>query len=589
LIGLDKKVSMSLPWWRNSVINRRAFHWEAEHQLMGQGDWWNNAAIYQINPWSFLDTDADGIGDLAGIIHKLDYIVSLGVDAVWLSPFYPSPLKDMGYDICDMRGVAPRFGTLADFDRLLDLAHHFGLKVLIDQVWNHTSDQHPWFQESRQSRDNAKADWYVWSDPQPDGSPPNNWLSAFSGDSAWEWVEERQQYYLHNFLKAQPDLNWHNPDVVEALLDTGRFWLERGVDGLRLDAVNFYWHDPELKDNPCRDTECIPDGLHEGHPLANQLLKHNFQPPKDWEIIHKIRDLVDEYPGVVTLGEITLCEDSVALAGQYIQGRDRLHLTYHVGLHFDHPLTANCLEAVLKKVQVHYPNGGTCWIVGNHDYGRLKSRWCCEDGTPYPPDFYRMVAAMLLVLPGAFCLYQGDELGLTVADIPEEIPVEAMRDPFGKAFYPEFVGRDGSRTPMPWDQDQPFAGFTRGDSTWLPMPQEHVALAVEQQSWDPDSLLNVWRRLLHWRKQQPALKAGDFELQGATDAVLAFTRCYAEQKLLCVFNISEDPQEYHIPDDADCKGLRLGFPTDRDGNTVTLPAYGVFFGEIQIPTAYRHP
>jgi alpha-glucosidase len=172
LIGLDKKVSMSLPWWRNSVINRRAFHWEAEHQLMGQGDWWNNAAIYQINPWSFLDTDADGIGDLAGIIHKLDYIVSLGVDAVWLSPFYPSPLKDMGYDICDMRGVAPRFGTLADFDRLLDLAHHFGLKVLIDQVWNHTSDQHPWFQESRQSRDNAKADWYVWSDPQPDGSPP---------------------------------------------------------------------------------------------------------------------------------------------------------------------------------------------------------------------------------------------------------------------------------------------------------------------------------------------------------------------------------------------------------------------------------
>ncbi|MFP4008396.1 MAG: alpha-amylase family glycosyl hydrolase, partial [Spirulinaceae cyanobacterium] len=249
-------------WWRDPVINRRAWVWEDNQNMQHQGEWWQHAVIYQISPQSFKDSDGNGSGDIDGVIEKLDYIVSLGVDAVWLCPFYESPMNDFGYDITDMRGVDSLFGSISDFKRMLNIAHSMGLRVIIDQVWSHTSDQHPWFIESRQDRENSKADWYIWADPKPDGSPPNNWLSAFMGHSAWQWGPERGQFYMYNFLASQPDLNWHNPRVIEAVLNRAKFWLELGVDGFRIDAPNFFMHDKQLRDNPPRpDDAPLPDGV----------------------------------------------------------------------------------------------------------------------------------------------------------------------------------------------------------------------------------------------------------------------------------------------------------------------------------------
>lgn len=569
------------PWWRSSVINRRAWGWENDHQGNQQNRWWSNAVIYQINPWSYQDTNGDGIGDLQGIISRLDYVAALGVDAIWLSPIYKSPMKDMGYDICDMRAIDSQFGTLADFDQLVELAHSLDLKVIVDQVLNHTSDQHPWFVESQQSRDNPKADWYVWADAQADSSPPNNWRSAITGESAWAWSESRQQFYLHNFLADQPDLNWNNPETVDAILDNVRFWLERGVDGLRLDAVNFYIHDPELRDNPPRSEDMpLPDGVPAGHPLAEQVLKYSFCHDCNIEAIARIRRLVNEYPDVMTLGEIAISEDSVKLAGDYVKADEGLHLAYHTGLLADKPLTAPLLHQLINHVQENFATGSTCWIVGNHDYGRLKSRWCCQGGQPYPDAFYHMVAALLLTLPGAFCLYQGDELGLTTADIPEDISPEQLRDPMGQTFYPDIKGRDPSRTPMPWQAEALNAGFTTAKAPWLPIPQAHYSMSVDREAVDSTSLLNTWRRLLYWRQKQPALQAGNFCWRESDEKIVAFVREYAEQSLLCLFNLSDRPATYKLPADTTCEGVYLGFEFDRQGDTVYLPAFSVYFGEL---------
>lgn len=571
-------------WWRTAVINRRAWQWEDAHDAIHDGEWWQNAVIYQITPWSFLDTTGNGKGDLNGIVEKLNYVASLGVDAIWLSPIFESPMDDLGYDITDMRAIGSAFGSMEDFKRLLAVAHDMKLRVMIDQVWNHTSDQHPWFQESRQSRDNSKADWYVWADPQPDGSPPNNWLSSFTGESAWKWEPQREQFYFYNFLESQPDLNWHHPDVVQAILERARFWLELGVDGLRIDAVNYFLHDEELRDNPKRPEDApLPDGVPPDNPLTEQMLDYSFCRPQTLELLQPIRELVNQYPGVVTLGEVTLCEDSIALASEYVAGSDRLHMAYHSGLLIDQPMTATLMRDVLQRVVDHFTDGGTCWIVGNHDYGRLRSRWTGKDvnGNPYPDAFYHLMAALLLSLPGAFCLYQGDELGLKVAAIPEDIPPEGIKDPFGKALYPEVAGRDGSRTPMPWNADAPQAGFTTSDQSWLPIPEHHIDRAVNRQHKDPDSLLNTWRRMLHWRKQQPALGAGKLADLEANEPILAFVRTYAEQRLLCLFNLSDAAAHYDLSDFPHCriaKGLK--FSVEWDGSQLTLPPYGVFFAHL---------
>ncbi|RZM78686.1 alpha-glucosidase [Leptolyngbya iicbica] len=571
-------------WWRTPTINRRDWQWEDDHHATQNGEWWQNAVIYQISPWSFFDTNGDGQGDLNGVVEKLDYIISLGVDAIWLTPIYESPMDDLGYDITDMRAIGDEFGTMEDFQCLLDIAHTMKLKVIIDQVWNHTSNQHPWFQASRSSRDNAKADWYVWADPKPDGSPPNNWLSSFTGECAWEWEPQREQYYLYSFLKSQPDLNWHNDDVLDAILERATFWLDRGVDGLRIDAVNFFLHDPQLRDNPQRPEDAdLPDGVPKGNPLNKQVLKYSFNRPETLERIRPIRELVNQYPGVVTLGETTLCEDSIELAGQYTRGCDRLHLAYHSGLLVDQPMTAELMRGMLRKVTNCFPDGGTCWIVGNHDYGRLHCRWTGKDanGNPYPEAFYHMMVALLLSLPGAFCLWQGDELGLPIADIPGDIAPDEIKDPFGQALYPDVVGRDGSRTPMPWTSQPPCGGFTAGEKPWLPIPDEHLERSVQAQHCDASSLLNTWRRMLHWRKNQPAIEAGHLDLLETKDTILAFSRYYAEQHILCIFNMGDKPAHYSLSEFSDYQVVsHLNFDFSLDGDEVVLPAYGVFFASM---------
>ncbi|TVQ05627.1 MAG: DUF3459 domain-containing protein [Leptolyngbya sp. DLM2.Bin27] len=573
-------------WWRIPVLNRRHWRWENENRATQDGEWWHNAVIYQISPWSFFDSSHDGKGDLNGILEKLDYIASLGVDALWLTPIYQSPMDDLGYDITDMRAIGDEFGTRADFDRLLNVAHDLKLRVIIDQVWNHTSDQHPWFEESRSSRDNPKANWYVWADPKADGSPPNNWLSSFTGKSAWKWDAQRGQYYLFNFLESQPDLNWHNDEVVDIILQRAKFWLDTGVDGLRIDAVNYFLHDQQLRDNPPRSDDMdLPDGVPPDNPLTEQVLKYSFNRPETLDRIKPLRQLANQYPGVILLGEVTLCEDSVELASQYTQGLDRLHLAYQSKLLVEQPMTAPLMRDILQNVIDHFADGGTCWIVGNHDYGRLRSRWTGQDanGNPYPEPFYHMMAALLLSLPGAFCLWQGDELGLPVADIPGDIQPEEIKDPFGQALYPDVVGRDGSRTPMPWTAEAPGAGFTQAEQPWLPIPQSHLERSVRNQHRNPQSLLNTWRRLLHWRKNQPALEAGQVGLLTADDSVLAFTRYYAEQRLLCLFNIGDQPCRYSLEAHLPCEAIdHLGFDFTLSETEVLLPPYGAFFAHLKV-------
>ncbi|MGQ4645969.1 alpha-amylase family glycosyl hydrolase [Lyngbya aestuarii] len=571
-------------WWREPFLNRRAWTWEDANNSLRNGEWWQHAVIYQISPQSFKDSDSNGAGDLDGIIEKLGYITSLGVDAIWLCPIYESPMEDFGYDITDMREIDPLFGSLKDFQRLLDVAHSMGLKVIIDQVWSHTSDQHPWFLESRQNRDNAKAEWYVWADPKPDGSPPNNWLSAFMGRSAWQWASEREQFYMYNFLSSQPDLNWHNPEVVNAILERAKFWLELGIDGFRIDAPNFFMHDKQLRDNPPRPEDAPrPEGVSPDNPMVRQMFKYNFCRPETLEALRPIRELVDQYPGVVTLGEVTLCDDSIALASEYVAGNQRLHMAYHSGLLIDEPISATLMRRMMERVKTNFVQGGDCWIVGNHDYGRLRSRWTGKDahGNPYPEKFYHLLAALLPCLPGALCLYQGDELGLTEAIVPDDIPVEEIKDPFGKALYPAIPGRDGSRTPMPWCADEPNAGFTTAKKPWLPIPESHYPRSVNLQNQDPKSLLNTWRRLLHWRKKQPALEAGNFEILDTEEPIFAFIREYAEQRLLCIFNLSDQPARYDLSAYAKCEESKgLGFEVKRKDNTLELPGYNAFFGNL---------
>ncbi|MBC2774173.1 alpha-glucosidase [Rhizobium sp. AQ_MP] len=503
-------------------------------------DWWRGAVIYQVYPRSFQDTDGDGIGDIKGIIERLPYIASLGVDAIWLSPFFTSPQADMGYDVSDYCNVDPMFGTLADFDAMMKEAKRLGLKVIIDQVISHTSDQHPWFKESRASRDNPKADWYVWAAAKPDGTAPTNWLSVFGGP-AWEWDGVRKQYYMHNFLASQPDLNFHNREVQDAVLETVKFWLDRGVDGFRLDTVNYYFHDKELRDNPPHQPDSDDAGLDapDVNPYGMQSHLYDKTQPENIEFLKRFRALLDQYPDRTTVGEVGDGARSLKTVAAYTSDGDKLHMCYTfdlLGPDFTPSHIRHCVESFHKQVR----DGWVCWAFSNHDVTRHVSRFAQTEEERAV--VARLAISVLATLRGSICLYQGEELGLPEA----ELAFEDLRDPYGIRFWPAFKGRDGCRTPMVWEKGKTQAGFSTV-KPWLPVPAEHQALSVDVQQKDDASVLAHYRATLAFRKQHAALVDGDMEFLATNEDVLAFTRSRGEERLLFVFNLRRGPQDISLP------------------------------------------
>ncbi|MEO1405383.1 MAG: alpha-glucosidase [Pseudomonadota bacterium] len=522
--------------------------------------WWKGAAIYQIYPRSFADSTGNGVGDLQGIISKLGYVADLGVDGIWLSPFFTSPMKDFGYDVADYKGVDPLFGELADFDQLLARAHELKLKVIIDQVYSHTSDQHDWFKASRASRTGEMSDWYVWADAKPDGSPPNNWLSVFGG-AAWSWDTSRRQYYLHNFLAEQPDLNFHNPDVQDAVLDAARFWMDRGVDGFRLDVANYYFHDSELRDNP-------PSGkLDNARPYGFQKHLHNRSRPETIGFLERLRALLDTYNGRMTVAEIA-SGSNIARSIEYTEGEDRLHTAYNFHLLECTEPRSDFVQSALEAWQE--TDAWPSWSLSNHDVKRVLSRWSSEVETPARA---KLFLALLLSLRGTIFLYQGEELGLPQADVP----FENLQDPEAKRFWPDNLGRDGCRTPMPWSGNEDEAGFSSAEP-WLPVSDRHRALAVNAQLGDPDSVLLYAKQLLAFRKRHKALITGDLSFMPSTKDSLAFSRQSEDGDIVCAFNLSDTTsaslelvrREYQ-PVEKLCVGAQL------ENGAVRLGPNGVFF------------
>ncbi len=521
--------------------------------------------LYQIWPRSFADGDGDGIGDLAGLTARLGHVARLGVDAIWISPFYASPMKDWGYDIADHCAVDPSFGSLADFDRLLARARELGLKVLVDFVPSHTSDRHPWFRESREDRTNPRADWYVWADPRPDGTPPNNWLSVFGG-SAWQWEPRRGQYYLHNFLKEQPDLDLHRPAVREALLDVARFWLERGVDGFRLDAIEFAFHDPRLRSNPPRREAEVPGGAAPGSPWTMQ--DHRFDKGRaelNRLFLQPLWRLTEAYGGRVLLGEVT-GDRARARIARHTNGGG-LDMAYGFDL-LSGAVTASRVREAVEAMEQRIGRGWMCWAFSNHDVRRAPSRL----GHPDPPDTARLLLPVLLCcLPGSPCLYQGDELGLEEA----ELSFEDLRDPFGIAFWPRFAGRDGCRTPMPWTAGAPHGGFSEAEP-WLPLCEPHRRRAADRQYGDPNSVYRRLNDFLARRRREPALREGGIRFLEVAEPLLAFERRRRKERIFCVFDLGGGGGSIRLPG-----GARTFFASGAglDGDRVALGPFGVLLAK----------
>ncbi|MBS3796494.1 alpha-glucosidase family protein [Pseudoalteromonas sp. BDTF-M6] len=538
---------------------------------MANPQWWKGAVIYQIYPRSFQDTNGDGIGDLRGIINRLDYINDLGVDAVWISPFFKSPMKDFGYDISDYRDIDPLFGNLADFDELIEEAHKRDIKIIIDQVLSHTSDQHPWFIESRESKDADLADWYVWADAKEDGTQPNNWLSIFGGP-AWQWEPRRGQYYLHNFLTEQPDLNFHNPDVRKAVLDNVEFWLKKGVDGFRLDAINFCYHDAQLRDNPAKPKEKRQGrGFSEDNPYAFQYHYYNNTQPENLEFMRDIRALLDKYPGTVALGEIS-SEDSLATMAEYTAGGDKLHMGYSFEL-LTNDYSSEYIRTTVETLEARMLEGWPCWAFSNHDVERVASRWSATGEVQ--PQQVKMLTAMLASLRGSVCMYQGEELGLGEASVA----FEDLQDPYGITFWPNFKGRDGCRTPMPW-QDGEQGGFS-STKPWLPLSPAHLASNVATQQQDQDSMLNAYQEFMHWRRSQSVLLEGDITFIDSNEPILAFQREHQGETLLCYFNLAAHSAQITVETQPAKEFSELSHHTGSlEGSTLTLPGFGCWFAAL---------
>jgi len=530
-------------------------------------DWWRGAVIYQIYPRSYQDSNHDGIGDLAGIIHRLDHVASLGVDAIWISPFFRSPMLDFGYDVSDYRDVDPMFGSLGDFDALIQRAHDLGVKVLIDLVLSHSSNQHGWFVESQSSRDNSKADWYVWADAKPDGSPPNNWLSIFGG-SAWEWNADRMQYYLHNFLKEQPDLNFHNPEVQNELLDIARFWLDRGVDGFRLDTINFYFHDKELRDNPALEPERRNSSIApEVNPYNWQDHLHDKNQPENLEFLRKLRALMEEYPATTAVGEVGDAQYGLDIQAQYTSGDDKMHMCYSFDFLSATEPTPERIGDVITTYEDRIGDGWACWAFSNHDVVRHPSRWNMGE------EARRLYAGLLMCLRGSVCIYQGEELGLTEA----YVAFEDLQDPYGIRFWPKFKGRDGCRTPMPWVSDNQNGGFSDA-KPWLPMAVEHLERAVNTQQNDDASTLAFYRNMIRFRQSFPALVKGSFEFVTHAEGIVSFIREHEGQSVFCAFNLTNMAQPVTLPEGEWQQDQGAPFTTIVTDKDVTLPPYQAYFG-----------
>ena len=488
--------------------------------------WWRGATVYQIYPRSFADSNGDGIGDLRGITAHLDHVASLGVDAIWLCPFFRSPMKDFGYDISDYCDVDPIFGTLEDFRALVARAHELKLRVIIDQVFSHTSDQHPWFQQSRASRENTRADWYVWAEPKPDGSPPSNWQSVFGG-SAWTWDARRGQYYLHNFLTEQPDLNVHNLAVQDALLKCAAFWLDEGVDGFRLDAINYAMHDPLLRDNPALPATGEP----RTRSVDFQRCIYNKSHDDVLGFVERIRGLADRYGGRFTVAEVG-SEGADVDMKRYTQGESGFHTAYGFKFLYADELTPALVHASLSAWPNDGRTGWPSWAFSNHDAPRALSRWFAPT---YQAAGAQLTMLLLVSLRGNIFLYQGDELGLPQA----EIGFDDLKDPEAIANWPLTLSRDGARTPIPWHADLEHAGFTTG-RPWLVVEAGHARLSVDRQQSDPFSQLSLTRRLIGLRQRCAALRTGDIRFLEVSTCLLVFERTAPGQQLLCIFNLGPD-------------------------------------------------
>ena len=523
-------------------------------------DWWRGSVTYQIYPRSFMDADGDGIGDIKGIMDRLDHVASVGVDAIWLSPVFPSPMADMGYDVSDYLDIDPTFGTLAEFDAMVEKAHALGLKVIIDQVLSHASDQHALFEKSRQSRDNPHADWFVWADPKPDGTPPNNWLSIFGGP-AWTWDSRRRQYYMHNFLKEQPDWNFHNPEVQDYLLDCVRFWLDRGVDGFRLDTVNFFIHDHLLRDNAANPSDWAQDAV---RPFEMQYTLFSKNRPENLEFLKRLRALLDEYDDRTMVGEVGDSHHSIEIMGQYTSG-NRLHMAYSfemLGPDFSPKHFRERIEAFFRDA----PEGWPCWAFSNHDVPRHVGRWL-EHGVDQDA-LAKQAAALLLAFEGSICIYQGEELG----QVDTELTFDELTDPEGINFWPEKKGRDGCRTPMVWEANGPNGGFSNANRTWLPVKAPQQARAVSAQG--ENSVLAFYREMLSLRKSTEALRAGNTKFLDLPEPVLGFMR---GDSMMCIYNLSADPVTVDLPQAVTSV---LDQAADLSGTHITLGGSGFIIGRI---------
>jgi alpha-glucosidase len=482
-------------------------------------DWWRDDIFYQVYPRSFQDSDGDGVGDIDGIIGRLPYLKSLGIEAVWLSPIFPSPMADFGYDISDYTGIDPLFGTLDDFDRLAAAIHAGGLKIILDLVPNHTSEKHPWFIESRSSRDNPKRDWYIWRDPKTDRAPPNNWLSEFGG-SAWQYDEATGQCYYHAFLAAQPDLNWRNPEVRQAIYDVMRFWLRKGVDGFRVDVI---WH--LIKDAQFRDNPPNPHFV-EGRPPNEKILtQYSTDQPEVHEVISEMRRITEEFDDRVLIGEIYLpLQRLVAYYGNNLTGAQ---MPFNFAL-LSTLWSARSVERIIADYEHALPPGAwPNWVLGNHDRPRIASR--------VGRDQARVAAMLLLTLRGTPTLYYGDEIGMRQVDIaPDQV-----RDPFEKNVPGIGVGRDGCRTPMQWDAT-PHAGFSTA-STWLPLASDYVHENVVNLETDADSILNFYKALIATRKQHRQLVTGNYEPVAAQGDILLYRRVGEGGAIIVALNFGAEP------------------------------------------------